>query len=143
MLHACEKYMHQVTPSVHHMMHHVMAAVAPLQSMLADAIGIVVIASMTWTLLLLKRRWFNTFLTRLTVNATETEDVCPASAFCAQQYCSTLGSTLAGACTVMPFMLSLPALTPLAAACTTLAPSSGLHCCLLQAAERVQRTHAQ
>jgi hypothetical protein len=71
----CDKHKKQIGPVAHRMMHKALDATEPLQSILADAIGIVVVASLTWTLLLLKKRWFNSFLNKLSVDGASSDEV--------------------------------------------------------------------
>jgi small-conductance mechanosensitive channel len=69
----CDKHKKHLGPTVMKIVHSVKDWTAPLQSVLADCIGILVVSSLTWTLLLLKRRWFNTLLARLSVDGTSQE----------------------------------------------------------------------
>jgi small-conductance mechanosensitive channel len=69
----CDKHKKALGPGLMKLVHSVKDWTAPLQSILADCIGILVVASLTWTLLLLKRRWFNSLLARLSVDGTSQE----------------------------------------------------------------------
>ena len=64
---------------MHKMVHSLKEFIDPLKSVFADAIGILVVASLTWTLLLLKRRWLNSFFARLCL-AGNSSDVRPSHA---------------------------------------------------------------
>eukprot|EP00892_Ulva_mutabilis_P007257 jgi/Ulvmu1/4903/UM020_0189.1 len=60
----------QITDTLRHLVEFLL----PLKCHLANAIGLVLIISLTWTLQLLKRRWFNSFLAKLDVSGIGSEE---------------------------------------------------------------------
>jgi hypothetical protein len=52
-----------------HLLQNTVEWLLPLKCYLANATALVFVVSITWTLLLLKNRWFNSFLVKLGVDA--------------------------------------------------------------------------
>jgi hypothetical protein len=68
-VHLCDRYKKRVSPWAHALAHQIFDISHPLQGYLANAIGVLIVASITWTLLLLKKRWFNSWIARSGVDA--------------------------------------------------------------------------
>jgi hypothetical protein len=63
-VHLCETYGKRVPSWAHKLAHQIYDVSQPLQGHLANAIGVLVIVSLTWTILLLKKRWFDSWIVR-------------------------------------------------------------------------------
>jgi hypothetical protein len=63
----CERHHKHVPPWAHPLVQWVLWISHPVQKHLASAVGALIVASITWTALLLKKRWFNAYIADSTV----------------------------------------------------------------------------